>query len=232
MRLIFPMRPSARPPRSYGWLRAAVQIVIAALLVAAAPAEIKAADRPVKIVALGDSLTTGLGLPAQDAFPARLQKALDAKGIKAEIVDAGVSGDTSSGGLSRLDWSVPQDADAVIVELGANDALRAIDPKVTREALGKIVAQLRERRIEVLLCGMMAPRNLGADYAKAFDPIYPDIVKAHDVVFYPFFLDGIAADPKFTQTDGMHPNAAGVAKIVEGIMPKVEELIARVRAKG
>jgi acyl-CoA thioesterase-1 len=134
--------------------------------------------------------------------------------------------------LSRLDWSVPQDADAVIVELGANDALRAIDPKVTREALGKIVAQLRERRIEVLLCGMMAPRNLGADYAKAFDPIYPDIVKAHDVVFYPFFLDGIAADPKFTQTDGMHPNAAGVAKIVEGIMPKVEELIARVRAKG
>jgi acyl-CoA thioesterase-1 len=232
MRLIFPMRPLARPPRSYGWLRAAVQIVIAALLVAAAPAEIKAADRPVKIVALGDSLTTGLGLPAQDAFPARLQKALDAKGIKAEIVDAGVSGDTSSGGLSRLDWSVPQDADAVIVELGANDALRAIDPKVTREALGKIVAQLRERRIEVLLCGMMAPRNLGADYAKAFDPIYPDIVKAHDVLFYPFFLDGIAADPKFTQTDGMHPNAAGVGRIVEGLLPKVEELIARVRAKG
>jgi acyl-CoA thioesterase-1 len=206
--------------------------VIAALLVAAAPAEIKAADRPVKIVALGDSLTTGLGLPAQDAFPARLQKALDAKGIKAEIVDAGVSGDTSSGGLSRLDWSVPQDADAVIVELGANDALRAIDPKVTREALGKIVAQLRERRIEVLLCGMMAPRNLGADYAKAFDPIYPDIVEAHDVLFYPFFLDGIAADPKFTQTDGMHPNAAGVGRIVEGLLPKVEELIARVRAKG
>ncbi len=226
------MRPFVCPPRSYGWLRAAVQIAVVTLLVAAAPAEIKAADRPVKIVALGDSLTTGLGLPAQDAFPARLQKALDSKGIKAEIIDAGVSGDTSSGGLSRLDWSVPQDADAVIVELGANDALRAIDPKVTRDAVTAIVSKLRERKIEVLLCGMFAPRNLGADYAASFDPIYPGIAKAHDVVFYPFFLDGIAADPKFTQSDGMHPNATGVGKIVESILPKVEELIARVRAKG
>jgi acyl-CoA thioesterase-1 len=232
MRSIDPLRLLARLPRSYGGLRAAVQIAVVALLVAAGPAEIKAADRVVKIVALGDSLTTGLGLPAQEAFPARLQKALNDKGIKAEIVDAGVSGDTSSGGLSRLDWSVPQDADAVIVELGANDALRAVDPKVTREAVTAIVAKLRERKVEVLLCGMLAPRNLGADYAAAFDPIYPAIAKAHDVVFYPFFLDGIAADPKFTQSDGMHPNAAGVGKIVEGILPKVEELIARVRARG
>jgi acyl-CoA thioesterase-1 len=226
------MRPPVRLPRSYGWLRAAVQIVAAVLLVAGTVAEIKAADRPVKIVALGDSLTTGLGLPAQDAFPARLQRALKAKGIAAEIIDAGVSGDTASGGLSRLDWSVPQDADAVIVELGANDALRGVDPKVTREALDKIVAQLRGRKIEVLLCGMLAPRNLGGDYAAAFDPIFPEIAKTHGVVFHPFFLEGIAADPKFTQSDGMHPNAAGVGKIVEGILPKVEELIARVRAKG
>jgi acyl-CoA thioesterase-1 len=232
MRVVFPMRPPVRLPRSYGWLRAAVQIVAAVLLVAGTAAEIKAADRPAKIVALGDSLTTGLGLPARDAFPARLQQALKAKGIAAEIVDAGVSGDTASGGLSRLDWSVPQDADAVIVELGANDALRGIDPKVTRAALDKIVAQLRERKIEVLLCGMLAPRNLGGDYAASFDPIFPEIAKAHGVVFHPFFLEGIAADPKFTQSDGMHPNAAGVGKIIEGILPKVEELIARVRAKG
>lgn len=226
------MRPVAHLPRSYGGLRAWVQIVATLLLVAAAPAEIKAADRPVKIVALGDSLTAGLGLSAQDAFPARLQQALKAKGIAAEIIDAGVSGDTTSAGLARLDWSVPQDADAVIVELGANDALRAVDPKVTREALDKIVGRLRERKIEVLLSGMLAPRNLGTDYAAAFDPIFPDIARAHGIVFHPFFLEGIAADPKFTQTDGMHPNAAGVAKIVESILPKVEELIARVRAKG
>jgi len=223
------MRPLARW-LSYGWWRALVQTSMAILMVASI--ESVAADRPVRIVALGDSLTAGLGLPAQDAFPAKLEQALRAKGLNVEIVNAGVSGDTASGGLSRLDWSVPQDADAVIVELGANDALRGIDPKITRAALEKIVQQLRDRKIEVLLCGMKAPRNLGADYAAAFDPIYPRIASEQNVPFYPFFLEGVAADPKFAQADGMHPNAAGVTRIVEAILPKVEELIARVRARG
>lgn len=190
-----------------------------------------AADRPVTIVALGDSLTTGLGLAAPEAFPAKLQQALAAKGITATIVDAGVSGDTASGGLARLDWSVPAGTDAVILELGANDALRGIDPAVTRRALDGILGGLAKRGIPVLLCGMLSPRNLGADYARAFDAIYPDLAKTHDTVFYRFFLDGVAADPKLNQHDGLHPTAAGVDVIVARILPKVEELIARVRAK-
>jgi acyl-CoA thioesterase-1 len=190
-----------------------------------------AAERTIKIVALGDSLSAGYQLPAQDAFPVQLERALRAKGLAVEVANAGVSGDTSSGGLARLDWSVPDGTDAVILELGANDMLRAVDPKVTREALTEIVRRLKARRIEVLLCGMLASRNLGADYARAFDPIYPELAAANGLVFYPFFLDGIAADAKLNQADGLHPTAAGVAKIVAGILPKVEELIARVRAR-
>jgi acyl-CoA thioesterase-1 len=190
-----------------------------------------AAERTIKIVALGDSLSAGYQLPAQDAFPVQLERALRARGLAVEVANAGVSGDTSSGGLARLDWSVPDGTDAVILELGANDMLRAVDPKVTREALSEIVRRLKARRIEVLLCGMLASRNLGADYARAFDPIYPELAAANGLVFYPFFLDGIAADARLNQSDGLHPTAAGVAKIVAGILPKVEELIARVRAK-
>ena len=190
-----------------------------------------AADKPVNIVALGDSLTAGLGLPTPEAFPARLRQALAAKGIAATVADAGVSGDTMSGGLARLDWSVPPDADAVILELGANDALRGLDPAVTRRALDGILSALAKRNIAVLLCGMLSPRNLGADYARAFDPIFPELAKAYGTVFYPFFLDGVAADPKLNQRDGLHPTAAGVDLIVAKILPKVEELIARVRAK-
>ncbi|MBX9845587.1 MAG: arylesterase [Xanthobacteraceae bacterium] len=190
-----------------------------------------AAERTVKIVALGDSLMAGYQLPAQDAFPVQLERALRAKGLAVDVANAGVSGDTSSGGLSRLDWSVPDGTDAVILELGANDMLRAVDPKVTREALTEIVRRLKERRIEVLLCGMQAARNLGADYARAFDPIYPDLAAANGLVFYPFFLDGVVGDARLNQSDGLHPTAAGVARIVAGILPKVEELIARVRAK-
>jgi acyl-CoA thioesterase-1 len=190
-----------------------------------------AAERTIKIVAFGDSLTAGYQLPAQDTFPVQLERALKAKGFAVEIANAGVSGDTSSGGLSRLDWSVPDGTDAVILELGANDMLRAIDPKVTREALTEIVRKLKARGIEVLLCGMLAPRNLGPDYTNAFDSIYPDLAKTNGLLLYPFFLDGIAADAKLNQNDGLHPTTAGVAKIVEGILPKVEELVARVRAK-
>jgi acyl-CoA thioesterase-1 len=190
-----------------------------------------AADKPVKIVVLGDSLSAGYGLPAEAAFPARLAAALKARGANSvTLANAGVSGDTASGGRDRLDWSVPVGTDAVIVELGANDALRGIDPKVTEKALDAILTRLKERGIAVLLAGMKAPRNMGADYASAFDAIYPALAATHGVVFYPFFLEGVAADPKLNQGDGMHPNAAGVDAIVAGILPKVEELIVRARA--
>jgi acyl-CoA thioesterase-1 len=189
-----------------------------------------AADRPVKIVVLGDSLSAGLGLPADAAFPARLAQALNAKVIAVSVANAGVSGDTASGGLGRLDWSVPDGTDAVIVELGANDALRGIDPKLTKTALGTILNKLKERHIAVLLTGMEAPRNMGSDYVQAFDAIYPALASTHPVAFYPFFLDGVATDPKLNQGDGLHPNAAGVDVIVARLLPQVEELIARVRA--
>ena len=199
------------------------------LLVSAGPAA--AADKPLTIVALGDSLTAGYGLANQDAFPAKLQRALAAKGIAVTVSNAGVSGDTMSGGLARLAWSVPPEADAVILELGANDALRGLDPAVTRRALDAMLAALARRNIPVLLCGMLAPRNLGADYARAFDPMYPELAKTYGALLYPFFLEGVAADAKLNQHDGLHPTAAGIDVIVAKILPKVEELIARVRSR-
>jgi acyl-CoA thioesterase-1 len=189
-----------------------------------------AADRPLKIVVLGDSLSAGYGLPVEEAFPAKLGQALKAKSIAAVIVNAGVSGDTASGGLGRLDWSIPNGTDAVILELGANDALRGVDPKVTKTALETILRKLAERHISVLLAGMQAPRNMGPDFTRAFDAIYPALASTHPVVFYPFFLDGVAADPKLNQGDGLHPNAAGVDVVVARILPRVEELITRARA--
>ncbi|HET7383062.1 MAG TPA: arylesterase [Pseudolabrys sp.] len=194
------------------------------------PASGATADRPIKIVVLGDSLSAGLGLPVEDAFPARLAEVLKGKGVAATITNAGVSGDTASGGLGRLDWSVPDGTDAVIVELGANDALRGLDPSLTKAALDTILRKLADRRIAVLLAGMRAPRNMGPDYARDFDAIYPALASTHPVVFYPFFLDGVAVEPKLNQGDGMHPNAAGVNAIVARILPQVEELIARARA--
>jgi acyl-CoA thioesterase I len=183
----------------------------------------------VKIVALGDSLTAGLGLPSEAAFPAKLAQALRDKGITVEVANAGVSGDTAADGLSRIDWSVPEGADAAIVELGANDALRGIDPRLTRAAIEAILRRLRDRNIAVLLAGMRAPPNMGAAYAQAFDPIFPELASRFDVVFYPFFLDGVAAERALNQPDGMHPTAAGIDVIVAHILPKVEELIARAR---
>lgn len=196
-----------------------------------APSGGAATERPLKIVAFGDSLTAGYGLPAQDAFPAKLERALKAKGINVEIENAGVSGDTASGGLSRIDWSIPDGTDAVILELGANDMLRGIDPKVTREALDAIMAKLKERNITVLLCGMRAAPNLGDDYIARFEAIFPDLAKKYDALLYPFFLDGVATQTNLALRDGLHPNAAGVDAIVTGIMPKVEELIARLQRK-
>lgn len=197
---------------------------------ALAPSAGRAAEGPVKIVVLGDSLSAGLGLPVQAAFPAKLAVALNAKNIAADVINAGVSGDTASGGLGRLDWSIPDGTDAVILELGANDALRGLEPALTKTAIDAALNKLKDRHIPVLLAGMRAPRNLGADYASAFDAIFPALASTHAVVFYPFFLEGVATDPKLNQADGMHPNAVGVDVIVARIMPKIEELIAVARA--
>jgi acyl-CoA thioesterase-1 len=190
----------------------------------------RAADRTVKIVALGDSLVAGYGLPGHDAFPAKLERALAAKGFAVTIANAGVSGDTASGGLSRLDWSVPDGTDAVILELGANDALRGVDPGITRTALDAMLRRLKERKIPVLLCGMLAPPNLGPEYGRAFNVIYPDLAVQYGAILYPFFLAGVAADPKLNQPDGLHPLGAGVDIIVEKMLPTVEQLIARAKA--
>jgi acyl-CoA thioesterase-1 len=184
-----------------------------------------AASDPAKIVVLGDSLSAGLGLAATDAFPEQLEKALKDKGINVEIGNAGVSGDTASGGLDRLDWSVPVGTQGVILELGANDALRGTDPKVTRAALDEILKRLKARNIAVLLCGMVAPPNYGTEYAAQFNTIYPDLAKKYDVPLYPFFLDGVAANTNLNQPDGMHPTAAGVAMIVKNILPAVEAFL-------
>ena len=181
-----------------------------------------------KIVVLGDSLSAGFRLPPGASFPERLQERLTAEGIAANVVGAGVSGDTSSGGLARLDWSVPEDADAVIVELGGNDALRGLPPETTRANIDAIVARLKQRGDEVLLAGMLAPPNMGADYQQRFDPIFREVAAARDAEFYPFFLDGVAAEPALNLEDGIHPNAEGIDVIVERILPSVKALIARV----
>jgi acyl-CoA thioesterase-1 len=187
-------------------------------------------EREIRILALGDSLTAGYGLPRQEGFAAQLQAALRAKGIAATVIDAGVSGDTTAGGRARLDWALADRPDAAIVALGGNDLLRAIPPEATYANLDAILRRLAERNIPVLLAGMLAPRNLGQDYVTAFEGAYQRLAREHDVVFYPFFLDGVATVPELNQPDGIHPNARGVAVMVERILPAVERLLARVRA--
>ena len=191
--------------------------------VAQAPAA--GAGKPLKMVVLGDSLSAGLGLSASAAFPVRLKESLKINGIEVDMINAGVSGDTSSGGRDRLDWSVPQGTDAVILELGANDALRGTDPKVTRAALTDILARLKARKVAVLLCGMLAPPNYGSDYSARFNAIYPDLAKSFGVPLYPFFLEGVAADARLNQADGLHPTAEGVDVIVKNILPSVEAFL-------
>jgi acyl-CoA thioesterase-1 len=181
--------------------------------------------KPIKMVVLGDSLSAGLGLSASAAFPERLQKALKSKGIEVDMINAGVSGDTSSGGRDRLDWSVPAGTEAVIVELGANDALRGVDPAVTRAALTDIVTRLKARGIAVMLCGMVAPPNYGSDYSARFNAIYPELAKSFAVPLYPFFLQGVATDARLNQADGMHPTAEGVDVIVKNILPTVQAFL-------
>lgn len=201
-----------------------IAVLMLALMTVANPAWADA-TKPIKLVVLGDSLSAGLGLPAQDAFPAKLQKALQAKGIAVDMTNAGVSGDTSSGGRDRLDWSVPEGTEGVVLELGANDAMRGIDPDLTRAALTDIVRRLKARKIAVMLCGMLAPPNFGADYGARFNSIYPDLAKQFDVPLYPFFLDGVAADAKLNQADGIHPTAEGVNIVVNNMLPTVEAFL-------
>ncbi|MDD1536629.1 arylesterase [Bradyrhizobium sp. WBOS4] len=209
--------------RRYG-LFMHIAVLMLAFMTMANPAWADA-TKPIKLVVLGDSLSAGLGLPAQDAFPQKLKKALHAKGIAVDMTNAGVSGDTTSGGRDRLDWSVPEGTDGVIVELGANDALRGIAPDLARAALADIVQRLKARKIAVMLCGMLAPPNYGADYAARFNSIYPDLAKQFDVPLYPFFLEGVAADAKLNQPDGIHPTAEGVDIIVGNIMPAVQAFV-------
>jgi acyl-CoA thioesterase I len=187
--------------------------------------------KPLKMVVLGDSLSAGYGLPASAAFPVRLQKALEINGIKVDMINAGVSGDTASGGRERLDWSVPEGTEAVIVELGANDALRGTDPAFTRAALSDILTKLKARNVAVLLCGMVAPPNYGSDYAAHFNAIYPELSKSFGVPLYPFFLDGVAADARLNQADGMHPTADGIDIIVKNILPTVQAFLGKLSAQ-
>jgi acyl-CoA thioesterase I len=211
---------------SYGHWLLLVQAVAFAVVLAAASL---AAARTIRLVVLGDSLTAGLGLPPGKAFPNRLQAALRARGWDVDVLNAGVSGDTAADGLARYDWAVPANADALIVELGANDMLRGLEPEATKKALSAILDRAHAARLPTLIAGMRAAPNLGAEYGRAFDVIYPALAKDHDVALYPFFLDGVAGDPKLNQADGMHPTAEGVDAIVERIAPSVEEILKQVR---
>ena len=184
-----------------------------------------AAAAPIKILALGSSLTQGYGLPPGTEFPVQLQAALKEAGIDAMVTNAGVSADTSAGGLARLDWSLADHPDAVILELGSNDMLRGIPPAETEKNLRAILTKLKAAHVKVLLTGMYAQHNLGADYVKQFDAIYPRLAKDYNVLFYPFFLDGVALNPKLNQADGMHPNPAGVKVIVARMLPFVKKLV-------
>ncbi len=185
------------------------------------------APKPVVIVALGDSLTAGFGIASHEAFPARLEAALKAKGVAAVVINAGLSGDTSAGGLARLDWALEPKPDFAIVELGGNDGLRGLDPAQTRANLDAIVTQLKAKGIGVLLAGMVAPPNMGPDYGKAFNAVFPELAAKHGVPLYGFFLDGVAAQRALNLPDGIHPNAKGVDVIVERILPRVLRLIGR-----
>ena len=205
----------------------ALAMVTFSLAVSARPA---VAAEPIQMVVLGDSLTAGYQLPQDAAFPALLEKALRADGINVEIANAGVSGDTSRGGLERLDWAVPEGTQAVIVELGANDMLRGTDPSQTKDALDKIITRLQARGIKVMLAGMLASPSMGRDYGDRFNAIYPELAKAHDVPLYRFFLEGVTGVPGLTLEDGMHPNRKGVETIVRSIAPAVKDFLADLRS--
>ncbi|MEP3438757.1 MAG: arylesterase [Hoeflea sp.] len=210
------------------------KVLIAALCLTfgltATAVQTSAADE-IKIVGFGDSLMAAYNLQADEGFPARLEAALRARGHDVSIIDSGVSGETTSGGLARIDWSVPEGTDAVLLELGANDALRGLPPEKTRENLEAMIVRLKQRGIAVLLAGMLAPPNLGADYETSFNAIYSELAAKYDLLLYPFFLDGVTGDPSLQLNDGMHPNAKGINKMVENILPVAEQFIALIKAR-
>jgi acyl-CoA thioesterase-1 len=218
-------------PKRYGVRARIVNVarafVIAGVALATQPAAADVASK--RLLVLGDSLVAGYGLEARDAFPARLEAALKAAGLAVRVIPAGVSGDTSAGGRSRLAWALAASGDkppdAAIVEFGANDGLRGLDPTATEANLDAILAELRHRAIPVLLAGMLAPPNLGREYGAEFNAIFPRLAERHGVLFYPFFLDGVAAVPALNQNDGIHPNARGVDEIVRRILPHVKRLL-------
>jgi acyl-CoA thioesterase-1 len=214
---------------SYGHWRPLVQALALAAVVALGIVE-RASARTLSLVVLGDSLTAGYGLPPGKAFPDQLQAALSARGWDVKVVNAGVSGDTVEDGLARYDWAVPGDADALIVELGANDMLRGLPPDGTKTALAAILGRAKAAHLPTLIAGMRAAPNLGPEYVHAFDAIFPALVGAYGALFYPFFLDGVAGDPKLNQPDGLHPTAAGAAVIVNRILPSVEDLLRRAKS--
>jgi acyl-CoA thioesterase I len=207
--------------------------VTIAVMLGMARTNVWAADAPatIRIAAFGDSLSAGFQLPPDQSFPAQLDRTLKAKGHNVEVFNAAVSGDTTAAGLDRLAWAVPEETEAVILELGANDALRGLAPKAAHANLDTIIAKLKAQKAEILLAGMKAPRNLGAPYVEAFDAIFPDLAAKHGLLLHPFFVETIALKPEFNLADGMHPNPKGVAAIVADILPKVEELIERVKAR-
>jgi acyl-CoA thioesterase-1 len=187
-------------------------------------------QEPLKIVVLGDSLTAGSGLTRNTAFPAQLEARLQRRGYRVRVINAGVSGDTSAGGLARLDWTLAERPELMIIELGANDALRGLDPQQTKQNLSAILSRLRSLGVQPLLTGMKAPRNLGEEYYNKFDRLYVELARRHQVPFYPFFLAGVAGDPGLNQADGIHPTAAGVAIIVRRMLPLVVDLLERRQA--
>ena len=214
---------------SYGHWRVRVQVFALALAAALTAVGAPAGARPLHVVAHGDSLTAGYGLAPGEAFPDALQRALTARGWDVAVANAGVSGETAEDGLARYDWSVPAGTDALIVELGANDMLRGLDPAAAEAALGQILEKARAAHIATLLAGMRAAPNLGPDYQRRFDAIYPDLAKTYGVALYPFFLDGAIGDPKLVQGDGLHPTREGVEKIVAAILPSVEGVLAEIK---
>jgi acyl-CoA thioesterase-1 len=217
-----------RHRQRYGRIRGLVNAALAALAVMSAAVSAAAAAET-RLLVLGDSLTAGYGLPAEQAFPVRLEKALRERGLDVRVLNAGVSGDTTAGGLARLDWALGDHPQAAIVELGANDGLRAIDPAETRANLDAIVKRLKDKGVAVLVAGMLAPPNLGREFSRDFNAIFPEIAAKHGALLYPFFLDGAATNPQFNQGDGIHPNARGVDVIVAGILPSVIKLLEQAR---
>lgn len=206
----------------WAWAASFNALLFGALIFAATAL---ADDRPV-ILAIGDSLTAGYGLPPGKSFPDQLELALRGEGVDAKVVNGGVSGDTSAGGLARLEWLLEEKPDLVILELGANDGMRGLDPVATKDNLDRIIARVQESGAHILLAGMVAPPNMGSEYGKKFNAIYPDLAKRHGTAFYPFFLDGVAMDPSLNQQDGIHPTAEGVAVIVKRMLPIVNSALA------